>query len=409
MRRISPTAFRIARRGTSREINRQIALNLVRSRQPISRADLARLMGVRRGAVSRLVEDLIRTKQVFEGEPYETQEGESKRGRKPRFLFIETRRHCAFAVDISAARILLQVVDPLGEPLLGLQELPAPASPDNVVCDLANHIRGVLDAHPEVGDCLGVGVTVAGLVDPERGRLRYAPTLGWRELDIREPLEAAIGLPVVLENSVKACVLAQVWAARGHAPVDGPVAFVNASDGVGVGIAIDGQLLRGAHNSAGEFGHIALSLDGPMCSCGRKGCWEAYVSVRATVSRYDRRDLSWPDSARHSNTTIPMIVAHARSGEKHALDTLRETGYYLGRGLATIMKAIEPRRIYMSGEITEAWDLVLPSVQRAMREQALIPELTDYEIITVDLGENPRLRGAAALVTSPAFAAPVVA
>jgi predicted NBD/HSP70 family sugar kinase len=104
-----------------------------------------------------------------------------------------------------------------------------------------------------------------------------------------------------------------------------------------------------------------------------------------------------------------MIVAHARSGEKHALDTLRETGYYLGRGLATIMKAIEPRRIYMSGEITEAWDLVLPSVQRAMREQALIPELSDYEIITVDLGENPRLLGAAALVTSPAFAAPVVA
>ena len=191
--------------------------------------------------------------------------------------------------------------------------------------------------------------------------------------------------------------------------MDGPVAFVNASDGVGVGIAIDGQLLRGAHNSAGEFGHIALSLDGPICSCGRKGCWEAYVSVRATISRYDGRDLSWPDSARPSNTTIAMIIARARSGEKHALDTLRETGYYLGRGLATIMKAIEPRRIYMSGEITEAWDLVLPAVQRAMREQALIPELTDYEIITVDLGENPRLLGAAALVTSPAFAAPVVA
>ena len=87
MRRISPTAFRIARRGTSREINRQIALNLVRSRQPISRADLARLMGVRRGAISRLVKDLLRAKQVFEGA-----KGESKRGRKPRHLYIETRR-----------------------------------------------------------------------------------------------------------------------------------------------------------------------------------------------------------------------------------------------------------------------------------------------------------------------------
>jgi predicted ArsR family transcriptional regulator len=103
MRRISPTAFRIARRGTQREINRQIALNLVRSRQPISRADLARLMGVRTGAISRLVEDLIRTKQVFEGP-----KGETKRGRKPRHLYIETRRQCAVAVDISASRTLLR-------------------------------------------------------------------------------------------------------------------------------------------------------------------------------------------------------------------------------------------------------------------------------------------------------------
>jgi N-acetylglucosamine repressor len=409
MRRISPTAFRIARRGTSREINRQIALNLVRSRQPISRADLARLMGIRRGASSRLVEDLIRTKQVFEGKPYDGPEGESKRGRKPRLLYIETRRHCAFAVDISAARTLLQVVDPLGEPLFGIDELPARLRPEGLVRELARNIRRILRAHPEAGVCLGVGVTVAGLVDPERGRLRYAPTLGWRDVDIRKPLEAAIKLPVMLENSVKACLLAQVWAARGHAPVDGAIAFVNASDGVGVGIAIDGQLLRGAHNSAGEFGHISLSIDGPVCSCGRKGCWEAYVSVRATIARYLGRDLSWPGSAKPSKTTIASIIARARRGEARAIETLRETGYYLGRGLAMIMKAIEPRRIYMSGEITDAWDLVLPAVQRAMREEALIREVADPEIMTVDLGEHPRLRGAAALVTSPAFAAPVVA
>jgi N-acetylglucosamine repressor len=412
MRRISTTAFRIARRGTSREINRQIALNLVRSRQPISRADLARLMGIRRGGISRLIEDLIRTKQVFEGQRLAgsgSSESESKRGRKPRLLYLETRRQCAVAVDISAARTLLQVVDPLGEPLLGINELPARLRPEGLVRELARTIRRVLRAHPDIGDCLGVGITVAGLVDPARGRLRYAPTLGWRDVDIREPLEAAIALPVVLENSVKACVLAQVWAARGHAPVEGTIAFVNASDGVGVGIAIDGQLLRGAHNSAGEFGHIPLSMDGPTCACGGKGCWEAYVSVRAMVARYLGRDLSWPASAKPTKMTIATIVARARRGEARAIETLQETGYYLGRGLAMIMKAIEPRRIYMSGEITEAWDVVLPAVRRAMREQALIQGLADSEIIAVDLGENPRLRGAAALVTSPAFAAPVFA
>ena len=99
MRRISPTTFQIARRGTPREVNRQIALNLVRSKQPVSRAELARLMGVRRGAVTRLVDELLESGQVFEGA-----KGESRRGRKPRLLYIDTRRQCMVAVDITAAQ-----------------------------------------------------------------------------------------------------------------------------------------------------------------------------------------------------------------------------------------------------------------------------------------------------------------
>ena len=138
-------------------------------------------------------------------------------------------------------------------------------------------------------------------MDIARGRLRNAPTLGWQDLELRAPLAAALKLPVVVENDVKACVLAQLWAVRGHAPVDGPVAFVNASDGVGVGIAIDGQLLRGAHNNAGELGHVSLNMDGPRCACGQKGCWEAYVSVRAIIARYRGTDPAWPASAEPSD------------------------------------------------------------------------------------------------------------
>lgn len=360
-------------------------------------------MGVRRGAISRLVQDLILTQQVFEGP-----KGESKRGRKPRHLYIDTRRRCALAVDISASQTLVQLTNSLGEPLSEPHTMPTPHDPRTLVPELAARIRDVLAAHPEAGTCLGIGVAIAGLVDTVHGRLSFAATLGWRDIAIREPLEAALGLPVVVENSVKACVLGQVWAVGGHAPVDGPVAFVNASDGVGVGIAIDGELLRGAHNNAGEFGHVPLSMDGPRCACGQRGCWEAYVSVRATVARYLGRDPSWPASAT-LGTTVEAIVERARAGEPRAIESLEETGYYLGRGLATIIKAVEPRRIYMSGEITDGWDLVLPSVQRAMRELALVPEAADREILVVPLGDQPRLRGAAALVTSPAFAAPVVA
>ena len=402
MRRISPTTFRIARRGTSREINRQIALNLIRSKQPVSRAELARLMGVRRGAVSRLVDELLETGLVFEGA-----KGQSPRGRKPMHLHIETRRRCVAAVDVSASRTLLLLTDLLGHPLVGVVELHTPQRPESLVREVSAALSRLLAAHPEAGECAGVGVAVSGLVDAA-GRVEFSPTLGWQDVDLAEPLRAATKLPVVVENSTKACVLGQVWAVRGDAPVDGPVAFVNVSDGVGVGIAVDGKLLRGVHNVAGEFGHVPLNMYGPRCSCGQRGCWEAYVSKRAVIARYRGTDPSWPQSAETGSVTIEHIMARGRAGEGQALETLRETGHFLGLGFATLVKALDPRRIYVGGEITAAWDLLSPIVRETLREDAVIREAGETEIRTVALGEHPRLRGAAALIHTPAFAAAVV-
>ena len=399
MRRISPTTFRIARRGTSREINRQIALNLVRTKQPISRAELARLMGVRRGAVSRLVDELLKAGLVFEGS-----KGDSRRGRKPTHLHIETRRRCVVAVDVSASLTSVMVTDLLGHPLLDVTEFPTRRQPRPLVHELVRTIRHILSGHPELGECVGVGVAVSGLVDGA-GLLKFSPTLGWHDVALLEPLKAATRLPVVVENSTKACVLGQVWAVRGDATVDGPVVFVNVSDGVGVGIAVDGKLLRGAHNVAGEFGHVPLNMYGPLCSCGQRGCWEAYASKRATIARYRGTDPSWPESVETGSVTIEHVMARARAGEERALEALRGTGYYLGRGFATIIKSLDPRRIYVGGEITEVWDLIAATVRGALREDAVIREAGETEILTVALGEHPRLRGAAALIHTPAFAA----
>ena len=405
MRRISTTTFRIARRGTSREINRQIALNLVRSKQPISRADLARLMGVRRGAISRLVQDLLRAKQVFEGA-----KGESKRGRKPRHLYIETRRRCAMAVDISASRTLMLVTDPLGHPLLDVVEFPTPPRPDGLVKRLARDIDRILAEHPEMGECLGVGVVIAGLVDIDRGRVRYAPTLGWRDLDLRDPLQAATGLPVMVENDVKACVLAQVWAVRGHAPVDGTVAYRERVRWRRRGHRHRWtappwrpQQRRRARSRDPQHGRATVRLRTEGLLGGlRLGPGHGrplprhrpFLARIGRAQRYHGRDHHRPRSRRRSPG--PGDAARRRATTSAA-------------GSRRSSRPIEPRRVYMSGEITDAWDLVLPSVQQALREQALVREAEKTEIVVVPLGEHPRLRGAAALVNSPVFAAPVVA
>ena len=138
-------------------------------------------------------------------------------------------------------------------------------------------------------------------------RVLHAPTLGWRDVDLREPLAAATGLRVQIENSGRACALAQMWALRaGTAQSPGDLVFVSVSDGVGVGVIMNGEVLRGRHNIAGEFGHVPLSLDGPRCSCGSNGCWEAYVSNRATLARYfGRADRTDGPAGRRATASSP--------------------------------------------------------------------------------------------------------
>jgi N-acetylglucosamine repressor len=406
MRKINPNNFQVATRGTSREINRQIALNLVRAHQPISRADLARIMGLRRGSVSLIVNDLLAEGLIFEGAT-----GESHRGRKPTFLYIDSRERCVVAVDIRVTRTFLMVTDLLGRQLVGVISFPTEREPKRLVTELAKRIKKVLAEHKEAGACKGVGVVAPGMVDRKTRRIIHAPTLGWRDVEIREALASATGLPVHVENSGKACALAQMWATRGDAAAVGDLVFVSVSDGIGVGVVVNGEVLRGHHNIAGEFGHVPLSIDGPRCPCGAMGCWEAYISNLATLSRYFGRNLreSKPLPAEIAAFTVEDLIVRARAGDAKAIAALEATARYLGLGLASIVNAVDPARIYVGGEIVAAWDLMEPAVRAGLSERALSPDAARTEIRTVTLEDHPRLRGAAALVTAPAFAAPPIA
>jgi N-acetylglucosamine repressor len=406
MRRINPENFRLAHRGTSREINRQIALTLVRTKQPISRADLARLMGTRRGAISLLVNDLIEDGLVVEGA-----RGELPRGRKPKFLYIDSRDRSIVAVDLRVTRTFLMATDFVGRPLVGVTSFATERDPKRFVSDLARRILRLIADHPELGRCEGIGVVVPGMVDRDGSRILLAPNLGWHDVPLREPLAAATKLPVFIENSGKACALASAWAERGEAASGGDLVFVSVSDGLGVGVVTNGELLRGRHNIGGEFGHVPLSIDGPPCACGAAGCWEAYVSNLATLSRYFGKSLSRgrPVPAEVASLSVDDLVARARAGDGKAMAAIQSTARYLGLGLASVVNAVDPVRIFLSGEITAAWDLIEETVRAGLRERTLEPVRTQADIVIIRQQDNPRLRGAAALVAAPAFAAPVVA
>jgi len=156
---------------------------------------------------------------------------------------------------------------------------------------------------------------------------------------------------------------------------------------------------------------VPLSIDGPLCSCGANGCWEAYISNPATLSRYFGRNMAErrPQSIDIAEFTIEDLIARSRNNDSKAITTLQSTARYLGLGLASIVNALDPSMIYIGGEITEAWDLIEAQVRDAVRERTLTSVLGEAPIRIVPAVEYPRLRGAVALVTAPAFAAPKVA
>lgn len=405
MKRLQAEPVRVAGRSTSRDINRQIVLNLVRAWQPVSRADLARLTGTRRGAISLLVNDLIAQGVLFEGA-----KGESPRGRKPQFLYIDSRKRCVIAVDVRPTRTSYMVTDLLTEPLIGVSYFATQTDPGRFIRTLAGRLRRILDDHKDLGQCEGIGLVVPGMVDRAGSCISFAPRLGWRDFPLRDLLAAETGLPVHIENSGRACAIAQVWGVRREAGRSSDFVFLSVSDGLGVGFVVNGEVVRGRHNVAGEFGHTPLNIDGPPCACGANGCWEAYVSNLATLSRYFGREISprKPIPAEIASFTVDDLVARARGGDQKAISALQTTARYLGLGLASVVNAADPARIFLSGEIIAAWDLIEGTVRQALASRVLAPAASSIEITLIPSPDHPRLRGAAALVTAPLFAAPHV-
>ena len=405
MRKIDTSDFRRATRTTSREINRRIVLNLVRDHQPVSRADLARHMDIGRGVVTSIIQELI-----DEGTIYEGSTGPAARGRRPTMLYVRTQDRLVVAVDIRFSRTFIMLSD-FGGTQIALESFETIFDPPALIAELGARIRRIIESHGVAGRCEGVGLVVPGMVERATGRVLLSPQLGWRDVDIRQPLGAAVGLPVNIENAPMACALAQMWLGQQGNNSDNFV-YVTVSDGVGAGIVLNGQLIRGESNSAGEFGHILLDPNGPQCLCGAHGCWEAYTSNQATLSRYLGRELIpvWGQATRQAiPLTIEDLIARARGGDERALSAIEATGQYLGMGIGGIVNALNPSLVFLGGEITSAWDLIETAVREGILERALTRAAAATPVIPEQLGGYPRLRGATALIAAPHFAAPRVA
>lgn len=402
MRKLNTRNFRLATRSTPREVNRQIVLNLIREHQPISRAELARRMKVPRAALTTIVRELLES-----GAVYEAGAAAAVRGRRPRLLAIRTSGRLVFAADVRQDKTALVLAD-FGGHIVARKSFRTQADPAALLDDMVTHVSRMLREHRATdGETVqGVGIVVPGMVDRHTGRVLYAPRLGWRDVDLQEPLSTRLGLPVQIESAPIACGLARLWALTGDSRAVNNFAYVSVSDGVGVAVVVRGEVLRGEDHTAGEIGHVSLDPKGPRCACGKRGCWEAFCCNAATVARY--ADSLGARSGARSAVTVEEIVRRAVRGEPAAVKAITETGRQIGRGLAAVVSAFNPKRIYVGGEVTAAWELIEAPIRAALAEGTL----TDATRATpIHPDPNPaeyRLLGAVALVSSPAFALPRV-
>ena len=408
MRKINTRSFRLATRSTPREVNRQIVLNLIREHQPISRAELARRMNVRRASLTGIVRELLTA-----GDVEETGTAAAARGRRPTLLRVRTSGRFAVAVDVRPGWTSIALAD-FGGHVLIRDGFTTPERPEALASELAARVNAIVRSEPAT-ECRGIGIVVPGMVDRRTGRVLYAPRLGWRNARVSDAMVDQTTLPVYVESAPIACALARLWSLTGKTRAVNNFAYVSVSDGVGVGIVNRGEVLRGETNTAGELGHVSLDPNGPRCACGKRGCWEAFACNSATIARYTTARSGRPRSAsgregptRQDALTIEEVVRRALVGEGTAIDTIVETGRQVGRGLAAVVNAFNPKRIYVGGEVTAAWDLLEPPIRKALEEETLTDAARATPVYADPDPAEYRLLGAIALVAAPSFAAPRV-
>ncbi len=402
MRKINLSSFHVATSGTARDINRRIILGLVRTRHPISRADLARYSGLQRSTISAITEQLIAEHWVTEGAL-----GHAPRGRKPRFLHLNYERAGIIGVNVRPQLTTLALTD-LNARFITQDSIPTSPDPQVFLHEIIERIQTLRKSHPKIF-CEGIGVSLPGRVDRQTNRLVFAPNLGWRDIDIKTPLESATDLPVEVDNAANACALFEMWFGK-HAEGIHDLISLTISEGVGTGVIANGQLICGLSGMAGEFGHVSINEDGPQCRCGNRGCWEVYASNTAAITHYvqatngsrnghGQREVSTP--------TFDDLLCLCESGDSKASAAIERMAHYLGVGIAMLVTGFAPSLIVVVGEVTRAWKTIEPMINQVVAEKS--PQASATRILPSDEFSQPRLRGTVALVLQKHFVAPSVA
>jgi predicted NBD/HSP70 family sugar kinase len=383
MRTNAPHKLRMLGVEDVRETNELKLLHIIRDQQPISRIDLVKATGLRAGTVSVIVNRLLRASVVYEGEL-----APSSGGRPATYLQVNAEKAHVVGISIGVHQTVYGVSDFNGR-ILNQRTVPTDSNGPEFLMELGKEIASQLKSNFRRARLAGVGVSVPGLVDRVDGRLVRSPNLGWRDVPIESILETVLDLPVHVENDANAAALSELW--YGPMEVWGAhsLLFVLMVEGIGTGLILNGEVYIGSRIGMGGFGHIPLDPNGPLCSCGSTGCWEALASDEATLARFraSREDFV------EAPASVRDLIALAQSGDAKARDELIRTASYSGRAIKGLAHGLAPEMIVIGGQISAAWPIIEPVLLRELQGEYLVTDISRPQLRPATV-ENPPFFGA---------------
>lgn len=374
-----------------REINRMALVRVIQRIPGLSRAELAKETGLTKSTVSLLVQDLIDEGWLCEADVQST----GAIGRRPTPLFLDSDRLAMIGAEVSVESISVLTVSLTGEVLTEASEPLPGTQPAIAIRHLAQLIAKLVDQSRLDGrTLLGIGVGVPGAVLDKQGIVKLAPNFPWRDVAFQADLAqelAMLGVPemrIQVQNDYDVAALSEYE--FGTAPLPDPLIYLGVGVGVGAGIIVRDRLFLGAEGFAGEVGHSILQLEGPVCSCGRKGCAETFIGQRAISAQIIGR----------AGETLPVdqmrqLLEH---GDAASILAARRAGHYLGVLIQNLWTYFNPGRIVLGGSVCELGAPFLDAAKSCLDRYALDCGLQLPDIQLSRYGARSVAVGAAALV-----------
>jgi len=371
-----------------RSVNRSRVIDALRTSGTSSRADIARTTGLSRSTVSSLVADLLGEGLVVERIDLGR---ERANGRPPVLLALDPSAGLVLGIAFGHSHLRVALAD-LASEVIGERRREIDVDREALAgLDAAADMAAELLEEAGVGRdrIIGAGMGLSGPIDHASGRVHSREILpGWYGVDAQSEMSERLGVPVRLENDANLGALAEAAFGAGRGARN--LVYLMISSGIGAGLLLDGHLFRGSAGMAGEFGHVLVDEDGPLCRCGNRGCLETFAAGPPLAELVSR--------ARGETVSIEAMLALAAGGDPGARRVLEDAGRVTGRSIANLCNLLNPELVVVGGRLAQAGDLLLEPLRESVRRYAIPAAADALSVVPGVLGERAEVLGALSLV-----------